>query len=120
MDDTATVARREYQALDPLSIRIQTHRRYSERDHDIEAEVDRVAGLAASAALLDIGPGTATYLRRFAEGGHAARLVGVDISAAALAGLAALPGIGAVLGDAQALPFQDGCFDVVTARHMLY
>ncbi|MBO0867048.1 MAG: class I SAM-dependent methyltransferase [Micromonosporaceae bacterium] len=120
MDDTATVARREYQALDPLSVRIQTHRRYSERDHDIEAAVDRAVGLPASAALLDIGPGTGTYLRRLAERGHRGRLVGLDISAAVLAGLGTVPGVRAVLGDAAALPLRDGCFDVVTARHMLY
>src|SRR5262249_12071731 len=103
MDDTATTARREYQALEPLGIRIATHRRYSAHDHDIEAEVDRVLGLSATAALLDIGPGTGTYLRRLAEGGHTGRLVGLDISAAVLAGLGARPGIGAVQGDARML-----------------
>jgi SAM-dependent methyltransferase len=118
--DATTTARHEYQALDPLNVRIQTHRRYSEHDHDIEAEVNRVVSAPASAALLDIGPGTGTYLRRLAEGGHTGRLLGLDISSAALAGLSATPGVGAVLGDARALPFRAGCVDVVTARHMLY
>lgn len=98
----------------------RTHRRYSERDDDIEWAVDEAVGAAPSAAVLDVGCGTGSYLRRLAAGRGVRRLVGVDMSGAAVASLDGVVGVAAVVADAQRLPFGAACFDVVTARHMLY
>ncbi|WP_027344806.1 class I SAM-dependent methyltransferase [Hamadaea tsunoensis] len=120
MLDEDGIARAQYATLDPLSVRIETHRRYSARPDDIEASVDEAVVLRDTADLLDIGCGTGSYLRRLAASGHAGRLVGVDASPAAIAALDGVPGVTAVGADAQELPFEDATFDVVTLRHMLY
>lgn len=111
---------REYRSLSPLDVRIQTHRRYSEAAHDVEADVVAAAAVTAGDRLLDVGPGTGTFLARLAAAGHAAPLTALDFSAESAAACAVLPGVRALRGDAHHLPFAAGCFDVVTARHMLY
>jgi SAM-dependent methyltransferase len=110
----------QYRSLDPLQTRIDTHRRYSEHPDDVEAAVDRAVALSADAALLDVGCGTGSYLRRLAAAGHAGELVGVDTSEAAIGALRGVSGVTAHLAGAEALPLPDAHFDVVTARHMLY
>ncbi|WP_344657302.1 class I SAM-dependent methyltransferase [Catenulispora subtropica] len=109
---------REYRTLSPLNVRIQTHRLYSEFAHDVEADVIAAAAVSPADALLDVGPGTGSFLGRLA--GRDAPLTALDHSAEAASACAAVPGVRAVRGDAQRLPFADGSFDVVTARHMLY
>jgi len=111
---------RAYRDLSPLDVRIQTHRRYSEFDHDVEADVLAAAAVTAADRLLDVGPGTGTFLARLSAAGHAAPLTGLDFSAQSAATCGRIPGVSGVRGDAQHLPFTDAAFDVVTARHMLY
>lgn len=111
---------RAYRDLSALDVRIQTHRRYSEFEHDVEADVLSAAGVTAADRLLDVGPGTGTFLTRLSAAGHSAPLTALDYSAESAATCGRIPGVGAVRGDARHLPFTDASFDVVTARHMLY
>ncbi|HEY0934190.1 MAG TPA: methyltransferase domain-containing protein [Trebonia sp.] len=111
---------RAYRDLSPLDVRIQTHRRYSEFDHDVEADVLAAAGITAADQLLDVGPGTGTFLARLSKAGHTAPLTALDFSAESAATCGRIPGVSGVRADAQHLPFAAAAFDVVTARHMLY
>ena len=111
---------REYRDLSPLEIRIQTHQRYSEATHDIEADVIEQAAISTGDPLLDVGPGTGAFLARLAAAGHTAPLFALDFSAESAATCGLIPGVRAARGDAQHLPFAEDVFTVVTARHMLY
>ncbi|WP_370383331.1 class I SAM-dependent methyltransferase [Catenulispora sp. GAS73] len=115
-----TAVDRAYRDLSPLDVRIQTHRRYSEAADDVEADVLTAAAITAEDTLLDVGPGTGTFLARLSASGHTAPLAALDFSAESVATCARIPGVRAVRGDARHLPFPDAGFDVVTARHMLY
>ncbi|GAA3193358.1 class I SAM-dependent methyltransferase [Dactylosporangium siamense] len=122
----------EYRTLDPLRVRIETHLRHSDHDDDVDAAVLAAVGHTATDAVLDVGCGTGAFLRRLATSGGplsaipsanpraTVKAAGVDTSPAAVAALDGLPGVEVRLGDAAALPWPDGTFDVVTARHMLY
>jgi SAM-dependent methyltransferase len=109
-----------YRDLSPLEVRLQTHRRYSEAEQDVEADVIAAAAITAADRLLDVGPGTGTFLARLSAAGHTAPLTALDYSAQSAATCGRIPGVGAVRGDARHLPFASASFDVVTARHMLY
>ncbi|MEZ0110894.1 SAM-dependent methyltransferase [Catenulispora sp. EB89] len=115
-----TAVDRAYRDLSPLDVRIQTHRRYSEAAHDVEADVLTAAAITAEDTLLDVGPGTGTFLARLSAAGHTAPLAALDFSAESVATCARIPGVRAARGDARQLPYPDAAFDVVTARHMLY
>lgn len=114
------VAFGEYLRLDPLTTRIETHRRHSAHPDDVEAAALRQLDLQPSESLLDIGCGTGSFLRRLSGSGHSGPLTGLDSSPAAARACAEIRGVRAVTGDAVRLPFRDGEFDAVTARHMLY
>ncbi len=115
----------QYKTTDLLQIRVETHQRYSEAPRDVDAECAAVLGLAGDEALLDVGCGPGVFLRYPRGRGHRGRLAGLDQPAAmvAEAGRAAQDA-GAVIewltGLADALPFADGQFAVLCARHMLY
>ncbi|AUG75087.1 SAM-dependent methyltransferase [Kitasatospora sp. MMS16-BH015] len=115
---TGTTA--EYARLDPLRTRIETHRRYSERPDDVERAALDALVLRPGEALLDIGCGTGSFLAGLGAAGHTGPLTGLDYSPAAARACAEAPGVRAVVGDAVRLPFPDGTFEAVTARHMLY
>ncbi|MFC8043336.1 class I SAM-dependent methyltransferase [Nocardia sp. NPDC057353] len=110
----------EYATTDPLRVRIDTHAQHSEHPDDPVAAVVDALELTGGEALADIGCGDGRFLAHLGRRGHAGRLVGVDNSAAMVTAAAAIPGVEAVTGDAEALPFGDDEFDAVTARHMLY
>lgn len=76
--------------------------------------------LASTPRLLDIGCATGTWSTRVGEALGARAVVGVDLSAPALAE-AAGRGMGAVLGSADGalLPFRDDVFDVVTLNEVI-
>jgi SAM-dependent methyltransferase len=84
-----------------------------ERQVPVYAEVLAHAGLSAGASFLDVGCGSGVALREAARLG--AHVSGLD-AASELAALAAtrVPGADVRVGDLQALPFDDGSFDVVT------
>lgn len=79
---------------------------------------------AAGADVLDLATGTADLALAYCHAG-ARRVIGVDFSASMLDGawtkLAAHPSarVGVVQGDAQALPFPDEQFDVVSSAFLL-
>jgi SAM-dependent methyltransferase len=81
----------------------------------VETAFDHARASNERPRLLEIGPGPGDAARRFAARG--ADVVGVDLSATALAALrgTARP----CQGDAGRLPFRSGCFPVVFANSML-
>lgn len=115
----------QYKTTDLLRIRVETHQRYSEAPLDLDAECAEVLGLAGDEALLDVGCGPGVFLRYLREHGHRGRLAGLDQSTAMVAeAMQAAQGARTVIewftGLADALPFADGEFAVLSARHMLY
>ena len=110
----------EYQNLDALDVRIETHREFSAAPDDVEAEVLRVVLPHVRTALLDAGCGTGSFLARLRTFSDAWRLEGVDTSPAAVTNVNAAGRATARLADVADLPYPDGAFDVTTARHMLY
>jgi SAM-dependent methyltransferase len=72
----------------------------------------------AGARVLEVGCGPAPYLSHLVASGASVLPVGCDLSL----GMAqeAQPAGSVAVGDAQALPFAAGSFDVVLAPHMLY
>jgi SAM-dependent methyltransferase len=119
MNVVRRAAAREYADLSGLRVRVETHRRYSEKTYDLDLAVLDTLALTGSETLLDVGCGTASLLRRIAAGGHAGRLLGVDTSVEAVTAAVAA-GARAVRGSADALPFATASADVIAARHMLY
>jgi SAM-dependent methyltransferase len=110
----------EYATLDPLKTRIAIHRQYSEHEDDIVATVLSALSPHTDAIMLDIGAGTGNFFGRLRSSGHQGRLVALDSSPAAVAEIGRSGWSEVFLGDAASLPFQNGVFDITTARHMLY
>jgi len=50
MTDLAALAREQYATLDPLAVRIRTHRLHTARPDDIEANVSRAVRLTSSSS----------------------------------------------------------------------
>ena len=114
-------AEQQYLTTDPLKVRIETHQRYSERQIDLDAEETGAFRLDGSEAVLDIGCGPGVFLSHLREHGHVGRLVGLDRSAAMIDEASRRStSIEWLIGDVEQLPFRDGEFDRVSARHMLY
>lgn len=110
----------EYTSLDPLQVRIDTHRRYSEVTDDVNQVVADALRLNGDEYLVDIGCGTGEFLKHLTAQGHRGQLVGIDTSPAAVATASQVPGAHGVRGAAENLPLSDNVCDVLTARHMLY
>ncbi|MEV6279929.1 class I SAM-dependent methyltransferase [Nocardia sp. NPDC051832] len=110
----------EYSDPTALQVRIDIHRRYSEKPHDPQADVLAAINLTGAEYLADIGCGDARFLASLAAAGHQGPLVGVDTSAAMVGSADLIPGVRGILADATRMPFDDNTFDVLTARHMLY
>jgi ubiquinone/menaquinone biosynthesis C-methylase UbiE len=110
--------RRQYERTDPFKVRLETHRHYSEREVDLDAEAAAALRIEGSESLLDVGCGPGNFLRYLRGRGHRGRLIGLDQSAAMLAEASA-HGAG-LQGNAERLPFVAGSFDRASARHMLY
>ena len=118
-NDPAQVAR-QYATDQHLQTRIETQQRYSVGT-ELETEIDAALGLDGSEALLDVGTGPGHFPGRLAAGGHSGRLVGADLSAGMIEkARASFGSVEFVQAGADALPFPDESFGVLTARHMLY
>lgn len=116
---------RQYAASDPLTVRLETHRRYEERRLDLDELAREHLQLGGDEAILDAGCGPGKFLLHLRRAGHQGRLVGFDLSPAMIDELRAEAEdagvqVEGMVGDIQALPFEDGTFDRVVARHMLY
>jgi SAM-dependent methyltransferase len=80
-----------------------------------------LARLRGDETVLDVGCGNGAYLGALAQRGHRGLVVGMDLSPGMLAAASGRSSDAQLmLGDAQALPFDDATFDVVLAMHMLY
>ncbi|MFB9992600.1 class I SAM-dependent methyltransferase [Deinococcus oregonensis] len=110
----------QYATEQHLRTRINTHLRYTVGP-DLEASFDGLLALTGRETVLDVGTGPGEFPGRLRAQGHQGRLVGVDLSAGMVEQASAhQPGVEFVQASADALPFADATFDVVTARHMLY
>jgi ubiquinone/menaquinone biosynthesis C-methylase UbiE len=89
------------------------------------AALDELVAEAAPGSLLDVGCGEGIVTRRLSASAplEGARVVGLDVESpylgAAWASAGASAGVDHVVGDAQALPFADDEFDVVSLVEML-
>lgn len=103
-----------------LRIRIETHQRYA-IGPPLEPVIDKALNLKGDECLLDVGTGPGDFPIRLRQSGHRGRIVGVDNSPGMIAkARSANVDVEFLTADAQALPFPDDSFDIVTARHMLY
>jgi SAM-dependent methyltransferase len=94
-----------------------THWWFVGRRRLFRAEIERL-GLPSNARTLDVGTGTGTNLRLLRDMGYS-DVVGLDTSEEA-ARFCRDKGLGEVrLGDVCALPFGDGCFDLVMATDIV-
>jgi len=103
-----------------LRVRIETHRQYSERDVDFFAWVVAQVPWRGGERVLDVGCGNGAYLPYYAA--HTRDIVAMDISAEMLAAARkrGVPGVRFLQGDATALPFPAGTFDLLFANHVLF
>jgi ubiquinone/menaquinone biosynthesis C-methylase UbiE len=116
---------RQYASSNPLKVRLETHQRYEERHLDLDELALEHLWLDGNETILDAGCGPGRFLLHLRRAGHRGRLVGFDVSPAMLDELrdeAERDGVQVegIVGDIQTLPFDDGEFDRVVARHMLY
>jgi SAM-dependent methyltransferase len=109
------VVRREYADESGLSARIAM---WARRDGPQPQDVafDEVLGMDPR-RVLDVGCGRGEFAERLLRAG--VEVVALDQSER-MVGLTRGRGVDARLGDVQALPFEDGEFDVVVANFMLY
>lgn len=107
----------EYTSLTPLGIRQAVHREHSVPPDRLEEMTFGAVDLSPDDAVVDIGPGTGSFIARFVEAGHRGTVAALDRSMAAAR---AVGGPLSLQGDACHLPFADAVFDVLFARHMLY
>lgn len=115
-----TAVTEEYASLDSLKVRIAAHQELSEFPDDVEAAVLEGAECSHGHDVVDVGCGTAGFLRTRSGAGHRGRLVGVDTAPSAVEAARSVPGAEGILGSATELPLPDEAFDLLYARHMLY
>jgi malonyl-CoA O-methyltransferase len=97
---------------------------YDEHARVQRAAAERVLALAAAHApaprrALDVGAGTGSLMARLAARHRAAAVTGVDLAAGMARQAAARVGPRCAVGDAEALPFRDGAFDLVVSSSTL-
>jgi SAM-dependent methyltransferase len=107
-----------------LDVRYQTHRLYTVDPVDFGRWTLERLSWSGDERVLDVGCGPGGLLHEMGRQRHGwGALLGLDVSsgmiAKAVSAAAGLP-TSFFVGDAQSLPFPDGSFDVVMARHMLY
>lgn len=115
----------QYRTTNLLQTRIDTHARYSERTFGagLHAECAKALRLTGDESLLDVGCGPGAFGRHLRAHGHTGRLAGLDQSAAMIAAATAASAgmeIDWHVGKVDHLPFPNGAFDIISARHMLY
>lgn len=110
------LVRREYEDESRFSVRQATWNSATGPDaHDVVLEVLREI---TPSRVLEVGPGKGELAERMARE-LIAEVVAVDQSER-MVELTSSRGVQAVVGDVQALPFEDGSFDAAVAAWMLY
>jgi SAM-dependent methyltransferase len=108
------VIRRQFDRLAPVWAQM----RGPDSGAPFEAALDRVEGPVRRA--LDVGTGTGAGALEIAKRFQGAEIVGLDVASAMLEEARRIaPGVEFVEGDASALPFGDGEFDLVTHANMI-
>jgi SAM-dependent methyltransferase len=112
-----------YATDEPLSVRIETHRRYSVPQVDLPTWVLDRHTWRGDETVLDIGTGTGQYLALLRERVPRGRIVAGDLASGMLRDLKAkgVPG-GAMLlnADAETLPLADQSCDVILASYVMF
>ena len=118
-NDPSQVAR-QYATDQHLQTQIETQRRYSV-SKKLEAEIDAALALDGSEALLNVRTRPGHFPGRLHATGHRVRIVGANMSGGIFdKAQSSFAGVEFVQAGADALPFPDATFNVLTARHMLY
>ncbi|RDI55261.1 class I SAM-dependent methyltransferase [Nocardia mexicana] len=99
-----------------LGTKLDVHARYSRKPTDIPRAIATRCGAPSDLEILDIGCGTGHLIEYLSGHGHWGRLVGLDLVRPPIADTAAKQ---YVVGDAEAVPFPDNSFDVITCVHTL-
>lgn len=92
------------------------------RDKGLIELIVEASAVRAAERVLDVACGPGLLLRAFAE--RAAHVVGIDLVPAMIERaqvlLAGVHNVELTIGDVRALPFADGCFDVVVTRFAMH
>ena len=113
--DKARLVTESYATDEPLSVRIETHRRYSVPAIDLPTwALDRHTW-CGDETVLDIGTGTGQYLAPLRERAPHGRILGSDLAARGVPGGAHL-----LNADAEALPLAEGSCDAIIASYVLF
>jgi SAM-dependent methyltransferase len=120
--DKVRLVTESYATDEPLSVRIETHRRYSVPAIDLPIwALDRHAW-RGDETVLDIGTGTGQYLAPLRERVSHGRIIAGDLAPGMLRDLAAhgVPGSTQLLSaDAEALPLAEASCDAIIASYVL-
>ncbi|KKZ98863.1 hypothetical protein B4147_3446 [Bacillus wiedmannii] len=113
--------KRQYNVSNHLQTRINTHKRYEEKQVNLDAFVMEHLQLQGDEKILEVGCANGNFLSLLQTNGHKGQLTGFDQSKTMLSEAAIKNNIIEWrLGDAGKLPFEANCYDWIVARHMLY
>ena len=113
--------KRQYSVSNNLQTRIDTHKRYEEKQVNLDEIVIEHLQLQGRERILEVGCANGKFLSLLRANGHKGHLTGFDQSEAMLSEATKTNNlIEWRLGDAGNLPFEANCYDWIVARHMLY
>ncbi|TKA06130.1 class I SAM-dependent methyltransferase [Bacillus thuringiensis] len=113
--------KRQYSVSNNLQTRIDMHKHYEEKQVNLDEIVIEHLQLQGEESILEVGCASGKFLSLLQTNGHKGPLTGLDQSEAMLAQAAKTNNlIEWKRGDANKLPFETNCYDLIIARHMLY
>ncbi|MDT3496527.1 class I SAM-dependent methyltransferase [Bacillus toyonensis] len=113
--------KRQYSVSNHLQTRIHTHKRFEEKQVNLDEVVIEHLQLQGEENILEVGCANGNFLSLLQTNGHRGQLTGFDQSKTMLSEAAIKNNIIEWrLGDAGNLPFEANCYDWIVARHMLY
>jgi SAM-dependent methyltransferase len=115
------LVRRQYATDVNLRIRQDTHNKYSIPNRSFAEWVLKRAQLRGGERILDVGCGNGIYFDKIQQNELDLDYVGLDLLKSMIQNhpLTQMDGK-LLLGDAQEMPFEDDCFDLIMANHMLH